>query len=96
MRGHVQSFWSDGAALLLVCPGEGLSESREHRPRIIRCLMPHNKGVSFSLAGKPKEDMGEDIVSGTFCTCWLGEEDVTLYLVIFGLGAISGGADHHL
>ncbi|CAK7310448.1 Lymphocyte antigen 6 complex locus protein G6f [Vulpes lagopus] len=50
VRGHVQSFWGDGATLLLVCPGEGLSESREHRPRIIRCLMPHNKGVSFSLA----------------------------------------------
>ncbi|XP_021552652.2 lymphocyte antigen 6 complex locus protein G6f [Neomonachus schauinslandi] len=50
VRGHVQSFWGNGAALLLVCPGEGLSESGEHRPRIIRCLMPHNKGVSFSLA----------------------------------------------
>ncbi|XP_039075492.1 lymphocyte antigen 6 complex locus protein G6f-like [Hyaena hyaena] len=55
VRGHTQSFWSDGAALLLVCPGEGLSESREHRPRIIRCLMPHNKGVSFSLAA-PVDD----------------------------------------
>ncbi|EFB18164.1 hypothetical protein PANDA_020405, partial [Ailuropoda melanoleuca] len=50
VRGHVQSFWGDGAALLLVCPGEGLSESGEHRPRIIRCLVPHHKGVSFSLA----------------------------------------------
>ncbi|XP_045353666.1 lymphocyte antigen 6 complex locus protein G6f-like isoform X1 [Leopardus geoffroyi] len=50
VRGHVQSFWGDGAALLLVCPGEQLSESREQRPRIISCLMPHNKGVSFSLA----------------------------------------------
>ncbi|XP_044112367.1 lymphocyte antigen 6 complex locus protein G6f [Neovison vison] len=49
VRGRVQSFWGNGAALLLVCPGEGLSESEEHRSRIIRCLMPHNKGVSFSL-----------------------------------------------
>ncbi|XP_036104513.1 lymphocyte antigen 6 complex locus protein G6f-like [Molossus molossus] len=50
VRGHVQSFWGEGAALLLVCPGEGLSEHRGHRPRIIRCLIPQNKGVSFSLA----------------------------------------------
>lgn len=78
VRGHVQSFWGDGATLLLVCPGEGLSESREHRPRIIRCLMPHNKGVSFSLAGKLRENKGEDMASGTFWACWLGEKDVTL------------------
>ncbi|XP_021573109.1 lymphocyte antigen 6 complex locus protein G6f [Carlito syrichta] len=50
VRGRVQSFWGDGAALLLVCPGEGLPEPRGRRPRIIRCLMPHSKGVSFSLA----------------------------------------------
>uniref|UniRef100_A0A8I5UHA2 Lymphocyte antigen 6 family member G6F n=1 Tax=Pongo abelii TaxID=9601 RepID=A0A8I5UHA2_PONAB len=50
VRGRVQSFWGNEAALLLVCPGEGLSEPRSRRPRIIRCLMTHNKGVSFSLA----------------------------------------------
>ncbi|XP_007949545.1 lymphocyte antigen 6 complex locus protein G6f [Orycteropus afer afer] len=50
VRGRVQSFWSEGAALLLVCPGEGLPEPRTRRPRIIRCLVPQNKGVSFSLA----------------------------------------------
>ncbi|XP_045397649.1 lymphocyte antigen 6 complex locus protein G6f-like isoform X1 [Lemur catta] len=53
VRGRVQSFWGDGAALLLVCPGEGLPEPRGRRPRTIRCLMPHNKGVSFSLAASP-------------------------------------------
>ncbi|XP_008573275.1 PREDICTED: lymphocyte antigen 6 complex locus protein G6f [Galeopterus variegatus] len=50
IRGRVQSFWGDGGALLLVCPGEGLPEPRSRRPRIIRCLLPQNKGVSFSLA----------------------------------------------
>nr|XP_023397112.1 lymphocyte antigen 6 complex locus protein G6f isoform X1 [Loxodonta africana] len=50
MKGRVQSFWGEGAALLLVCPGEGLPEPRSRRPRIIRCLMPQNKGVSFTLA----------------------------------------------
>ncbi|XP_054984116.1 lymphocyte antigen 6 complex locus protein G6f [Sorex araneus] len=50
VRGQAQPFWSDGAALLLVCPGDGLSESRGRRPRIIRCLVPQNKGISFSLA----------------------------------------------
>ncbi|XP_007194013.2 lymphocyte antigen 6 complex locus protein G6f [Balaenoptera acutorostrata] len=50
VRGRVQSFWGDGAAMLLVCPGEGLPEPRGRRPRNIRCLMPQNKGISFSLA----------------------------------------------
>ncbi|XP_051710906.2 lymphocyte antigen 6 complex locus protein G6f [Oryctolagus cuniculus] len=50
VRGRVQSFWSEGAALLLVCPGEGPPEPRGRRPRIIRCLVSQNKGVSFSLA----------------------------------------------
>ncbi|XP_049731100.1 lymphocyte antigen 6 complex locus protein G6f [Elephas maximus indicus] len=50
VKGRVQSFWGEGAALLLVCPGEGLPEPRSRRPRIIRCLMPQNKGVSFTLA----------------------------------------------
>ncbi|KAM6185047.1 lymphocyte antigen 6 complex locus protein G6f-like [Rhynchocyon petersi] len=49
-RGQIQSFWGDGGALLLVCPGEGLSESRARRPRVIRCLVSQNKGISFSLA----------------------------------------------
>ncbi|OBS60131.1 hypothetical protein A6R68_08758, partial [Neotoma lepida] len=50
VRGHAQYFWGDGAALLLVCPGEGLPETRGRRPRNIRCLMPQNKRFSFSLA----------------------------------------------
>nr|XP_019571173.1 PREDICTED: lymphocyte antigen 6 complex locus protein G6f isoform X1 [Rhinolophus sinicus] len=50
VRGRVQSFWNNGAALLLVCPGEGLPEPKGRRPRIIRCVVPQNKGVSFSLA----------------------------------------------
>ncbi|KAL6076495.1 hypothetical protein STEG23_013350 [Scotinomys teguina] len=50
VRGHPQYFWGDGAALLLVCPGEGLPETRGRRPRNIRCLMPQNKRFSFSLA----------------------------------------------
>ncbi|XP_037007361.2 lymphocyte antigen 6 complex locus protein G6f [Artibeus jamaicensis] len=50
VRGRAQSFWGDGAALLLVCPGEGVPEPRGHRPRIIRCVIPQNKGISFSLA----------------------------------------------
>lgn len=58
MRGRVQSFWNNGAALLLVCLGEGLSEPKGRRPRIIRCVVPQNKGVSFSLAGKLREKWG--------------------------------------
>ncbi|XP_008535762.2 lymphocyte antigen 6 complex locus protein G6f [Equus przewalskii] len=50
VRGHVQSFWGDGAALLLVCPGEGLPEPKRRRPRTIRCLVSQNRGVNFSLA----------------------------------------------
>uniref|UniRef100_A0A8C0WHF9 Ig-like domain-containing protein n=1 Tax=Castor canadensis TaxID=51338 RepID=A0A8C0WHF9_CASCN len=50
VRGHVQYFWGDGAALLLVCPMEGLLGHRGRRPRIIRCLIPQKKEVSFSLA----------------------------------------------
>lgn len=74
VRGHVQSFWGDGAALLLVCPGEGLPEPKRRRPRTIRCLVSQNRGVNFSLAGKLREDMGKDVASGTSCTCFLGEE----------------------
>lgn len=50
VKGHAQFFWGDGAALLLVCPGEGLSEAKGRKPRNIRCLMPQNKRFSFSLA----------------------------------------------
>ncbi|XP_012589843.1 PREDICTED: lymphocyte antigen 6 complex locus protein G6f [Condylura cristata] len=50
VKGHGQSFWGDGAALLLVCPGEGLPEPRVHRPRVIQCVLPQNKGISFTLA----------------------------------------------
>ncbi|XP_052019854.1 lymphocyte antigen 6 complex locus protein G6f isoform X2 [Apodemus sylvaticus] len=50
VRGHAQHFWGEGAALLLVCPSEGLPETRSRRPRTIRCLMPQNKRFSFSLA----------------------------------------------
>lgn len=52
VKGHAQYFWGDGAALLLVCPGEGLSEAKGRKPRNIRCLMPQNKRFSFNLAGK--------------------------------------------
>ncbi|CAK6447164.1 unnamed protein product [Pipistrellus nathusii] len=50
VRGHVQAFWGEGAALLLVCPGEGLPEARARRPRLVRCVVPQHKGLSFSLA----------------------------------------------
>ncbi|XP_004624365.2 lymphocyte antigen 6 complex locus protein G6f isoform X1 [Octodon degus] len=50
VRGHVRPFWGDGAALLLVCPREGHPEPRARRPRVIRCLMPQDKVISFSLA----------------------------------------------
>ncbi|EHB16066.1 Lymphocyte antigen 6 complex locus protein G6f, partial [Heterocephalus glaber] len=49
VRGRAQAFWNEGAALLLVCPGEGHPEPRGRRPRIIRCLMTQDKGISFSL-----------------------------------------------
>ena len=65
VRGRVQSFWGDGAAMLLVCPGEGLPEPRGRRPRNIRCLMPQNKGISFSLAGKLMDTKGRDVASDT-------------------------------
>lgn len=50
VRGHAQYFWGEGAALLLVCPTEGVPETRSRRPRNIRCLMPQNKRFSFSVA----------------------------------------------
>ncbi|XP_055447937.1 lymphocyte antigen 6 complex locus protein G6f isoform X1 [Psammomys obesus] len=50
VRGHAQYFWGDGAALLLVCPAEGVPETRARRLRSIRCLLPQNKRLSFSLA----------------------------------------------
>lgn len=68
VRGHVQAFWGEGAALLLVCPGEGLPESRGRRPRLIRCVMPQNKGVSFSLAGNGGGRGGGGVWEG--CSFW--------------------------
>lgn len=55
VRGHAQYFWGEGAALLVVCPTEGLSETRGRRLRTIRCLMPQNKRFSFSLAAPSAE-----------------------------------------
>ncbi|XP_052019855.1 lymphocyte antigen 6 complex locus protein G6f isoform X3 [Apodemus sylvaticus] len=59
VRGHAQHFWGEGAALLLVCPSEGLPETRSRRPRTIRCLMPQNKRFSFSLAAYPPTRPGD-------------------------------------
>ena len=59
-KGDVQSFWGDGATLLLVCPKEGLPEPRARKPGIIRCLAPQNNGISFSLAGKLSDNKGRD------------------------------------
>lgn len=50
VRGHPQFFWNNDAALLLACSGDGLPEPKGRKPRIIRCLVSENKGVSFSLA----------------------------------------------
>lgn len=74
MKGHSKSFWGDGAALLLVCPGDGLPEPRAQRPRIIRCLLPQNKGVSFSLAGNLGACMGGMLPLTHPWHCWPGEE----------------------
>uniref|UniRef100_G1U647 Uncharacterized protein n=1 Tax=Oryctolagus cuniculus TaxID=9986 RepID=G1U647_RABIT len=74
VRGRVQSFWSEGAALLLVCPGEGPPEPRGRRPRIIRCLVSQNKGVSFSLAGKLREQVGRAVAPSSSPTCWSGKQ----------------------
>ena len=60
VKGDVQSFWGDGATLLLVCPGEGLPEPRARKPGIIRCLVPQNKGISFSLAGELSDNKGRE------------------------------------
>lgn len=83
MRGHVQAFWGEGAALLLVCPGEGLPEARARRPRLVRCVVPQHKGLSFSLAGNGGRDgVWEGAASGTPPH---GEA---------GRGGRFGGADH--
>jgi hypothetical protein len=73
VRGHAQYFWGEGAALLLVCPTEGLPETRARRPRNIRCLLPQNKRFSFSLAGKIREGMGKGILSNP--SLKVGKED---------------------
>ncbi|KAM8779927.1 lymphocyte antigen 6 complex locus protein G6f-like [Rhynchonycteris naso] len=72
VRGLAQSFWSEGAALLLVCPGEGLPEPRGRRARIIRCLIPqNNKGVSFSLAGSTEATPALCVPSRGWDTPWI-------------------------
>lgn len=65
VKGDVQSFWGDGATLLLVCPGEGLPEprahkTRNHKPGITCCLVPQDKGISFSLAGELSDNKGRN------------------------------------
>lgn len=63
VRGHAQYFWGEGAALLLVCPTEGVPETRSRRPRNIRCLMAQNKRFSFSVAGKMNVGMETGVLS---------------------------------
>lgn len=65
VKGDVQSFWGDGATLFLVCPGEGLPEprahkTRNHKPGITCCLVPQDKGISFSLAGELSDNKGRN------------------------------------
>ncbi|XP_005859926.1 PREDICTED: lymphocyte antigen 6 complex locus protein G6f [Myotis brandtii] len=79
VRGHVQAFWGDGAALLLVCPGEGLPESRGRRPRLIRCVVPQNKGVSFSLAA-PTD------ASPALCAPSTGWDVLWILMLLFTVG----------
>ncbi|KAK2497309.1 hypothetical protein MC885_016298 [Smutsia gigantea] len=81
VRGHVQSFWGNGAALLLVCPGEGLSEPRGRRPRIIRCLTPQSKGVSFSLAASADASPAQCAPSTGWDVSW-----ILVLALIAGLG----------
>nr|XP_028703552.1 lymphocyte antigen 6 complex locus protein G6f isoform X1 [Macaca mulatta] len=79
VKGRVQSFWGSEAALLLVCPGEGLSEPRSRRPRIIRCLMTHNKGVSFSLAASMD-------ASPAFCAPSVGWDMSWILMLLLTMG----------
>ncbi|XP_027629900.1 lymphocyte antigen 6 complex locus protein G6f isoform X2 [Tupaia chinensis] len=79
VRGRVQPFWGDGAALLLMCPGEGLPEPRGRRPRTIRCVLPQSKGVSFSLAG-PME------ASPTPCASAAGWDAPRILMVLLTAG----------
>ncbi|XP_024413356.2 lymphocyte antigen 6 complex locus protein G6f isoform X2 [Desmodus rotundus] len=81
VRGHAQSFWGDGAALLLVCPGEGPAEPRGRRPRIIRCIIPQNKGISFSLAASTDASPAPCAPSTGWDVPW-----ILMPLVIAGLG----------
>ncbi|XP_055983816.1 lymphocyte antigen 6 complex locus protein G6f [Sorex fumeus] len=80
VRGHAQPFWSDRAALLLVCPGDGLSESRGRRPRIIRCLVSQNKGIIFSLAAPVDASPGLCAPSIGWDVPW-----ILVFLLIAGL-----------
>ncbi|XP_015343402.2 lymphocyte antigen 6 complex locus protein G6f isoform X2 [Marmota marmota marmota] len=71
VRGRVHSFWGDGAALLLVCPGEGFPEPKGHRPRIIHCLVSQNKGVSFSLAASMDASPNLTVPSMAWDVTWI-------------------------
>ncbi|XP_069880234.1 lymphocyte antigen 6 complex locus protein G6f isoform X1 [Dipodomys merriami] len=71
VRGHVQYFWGDGAALLLVCPSEGLPGHRGRRPRIIRCLLPQNKAINFSLAASMDVSPSLCVPSSSWDVSWV-------------------------
>ncbi|XP_048204129.1 lymphocyte antigen 6 complex locus protein G6f [Perognathus longimembris pacificus] len=71
VRGLVRSFRGDGAALLLVCPSEGLPGHRSRRPRIIRCLLPQNKGINFSLAASTDVSPSLCVSSSSWNVPWV-------------------------
>ncbi|XP_017377856.1 lymphocyte antigen 6 complex locus protein G6f [Cebus imitator] len=85
VRGRVQSFWGNEAALLLVCPGEGLPESRSRRSRIIRCLVTHNKGVNFSLGGLALTTASMD-ASPALCTPSTGWDMPWILMLLLTMG----------
>uniref|UniRef100_A0A2R8MR31 Lymphocyte antigen 6 family member G6F n=1 Tax=Callithrix jacchus TaxID=9483 RepID=A0A2R8MR31_CALJA len=85
VRGRVQSFWGNEGALLLVCPGEGLPESRSRRSRIIRCLVTHNKGVSFSLGGLAFTTASMD-ASPAICTPSTGWDMPWILMLLLTMG----------
>uniref|UniRef100_A0A452FBY7 Lymphocyte antigen 6 family member G6F n=1 Tax=Capra hircus TaxID=9925 RepID=A0A452FBY7_CAPHI len=69
VKGDVQSFWGDGATLLLVCPGEGLPEN--HKPGITCCLVPQDKGISFSLAASTDASPALYAPSANWDVAWI-------------------------
>ncbi|KAL1286566.1 LY6G6F [Ovibos moschatus] len=71
VKGDVQSFWGDGATLLLVCPGEGLPEPRARKPGIILCLVPQDKGISFSLAASTDASPALYAPSANWDVAWI-------------------------